>query len=144
MPLGISRLVLSTSAIRRFFAAEDAVDADYLLTESEDFLITERGELILGNQSDFVSGDFTDPDFSGLLTQAGQALITQNDRVIGTEQLFETASIAVQNNLITQDRQVLITQDGLVLTTEVETDFDVLLTQDGNSIITQSLNNLAL
>ena len=52
MPLGISRLVLSTSAIRRFFAAEDAVDADYLLTESEDFLITERGELILGNQSD--------------------------------------------------------------------------------------------
>ena len=68
MPLGISRLVLSTSAIRRFFAA-DAVDADYLLTQSEDFLITERGELILGNQSDFVSGDFTDPDFSGLLTK---------------------------------------------------------------------------
>ena len=68
------------------------------LLESEDFLITERGELILGNQSDFVSGDFTDPDFSGLLTQAGQVLITQNDRVIGTEQLFETASVAVQNN----------------------------------------------
>ena len=62
MPLGISRLVLSTSAIRRFFAVEDAVDADYLLTQSEDFLITERGELILGNQSDFVSGDFTDAD----------------------------------------------------------------------------------
>jgi len=143
MPLGISRLVLSTSAIRRFFAA-DAVDADYLLTESEDFLITERGELILGNQSDFVSGDFTDPDFSGLLTQAGQRLITQNDRVIGTEQLFETASIAVQNNLITQNREVLITQDGLVLTTEVETDFDLLETQNGNSIITQDLNNLAL
>ena len=143
MPLGISRLVLSTSAIRRFFAA-DAVDADYLLTESEDFLITERGELILGNQSDFVSGDFTDPDFSGLLTQAGQRLITQNDRVIGTEQLFETASIAVENNFITQDRQVLITQDGLVLTTEVETDFDLLETQNGNSIITQDLNNLAL
>ena len=143
MPLGISRLVLSTSAIRRFFAA-DAVDADYLLTESEDFLITERGELILGNQSDFVSGDFTDPDFSGLLTQAGQRLITQNDRVIGTEQLFETASISVENNLITQNREVLITQDGLVLTTEVETDFDLLETQNGNSIITQDLNNLAL
>lgn len=143
MPLGISRLVLSTSAIRRFFAA-DAVDADYLLTESEDFLITERGELILGNQSDFVSGDFTDPDFSGLLTQAGQKLITQNDRVIGTEQLFETASLAVQNNLITQNREVLITQDGLVLTSEVETDFDLLETQNGNSIITQDLNNLAL
>lgn len=143
MPLGISRLVLSTSAIRRFFAA-DAVDADYLLTESEDFLITERGELILGNQSDFVSGDFTDPDFSGLLTQAGQVLITQNDRVIGTEQLFETASVAVQNNLITQNREVLITQDGLVLTSEVETDFDLLETQNGNSIITQDLNNLAL
>ena len=143
MPLGISRLVLSTSAIRRFFAA-DAVDADYLLTESEDFLITERGELILGNQSDFVSGDFTDPDFSGLLTQAGQRLITQNDRVIGTEQLFESASVAVQNNLITQNREVLITQDGLVLTTEVETDFDLLETQNGNSIITQDLNNLAL
>ena len=143
MPLGISRLVLSTSAIRRFFAA-DAVDADYLLTESEDFLITERGELILGNQSDFVSGDFTDLDFSGLLTQAGQRLITQNDRVIGTEQLFESASVAVQNNLITQNREVLITQDGLVLTTEVETDFDLLETQNGNSIITQDLNNLAL
>ena len=143
MPLGISRLVLSTSAIRRFFAA-DAVDADYLLTQSEDFLITERGELILGNQSDFVSGDFTDPDFSGLLTEAGQVLITQNDRVIGTEQLFETASVAVQNNFITQDRQVLITQDGLVLTTEIETDFNLLETQNGNSIITQDLNNLAL
>ena len=143
MPLGISRLVLSTSAIRRFFAA-DAVDADYLLTESEDFLITERGELILGNQSDFVSGDFTDPDFSGLLTQAGQRLITQNDRVIGTEQLFESASVGVENNLITQNREVLITQDGLVLTTEVETDFDLLETQNGNSIITQDLNNLAL
>lgn len=143
MPLGISRLVLSTSAIRRFFAA-DAVDADYLLTQSEDFLITERGELILGNQSDFVSGDFTDPDFSGLLTEAGQVLITQNDRVIGTEQLFETASIAVENNFITQDRQVLITQDGLVLTTEIETDFNLLETQNGNSIITQDLNNLAL
>ena len=143
MPLGISRLVLSTSAIRRFFAA-DAVDADYLLTESEDFLITERGELILGNQSDFVSGDFTDPDFSGLLTQAGQVLITQNERVIGTEQLFETASVGVQNNLITQNREVLITQDGLVLTSEVETDFDLLETQNGNSIITQDLNNLAL
>ena len=143
MPLGISRLVLSTSAIRRFFAA-DAVDADYLLTESEDFLITERGELILGNQSDFVSGDFTDLDFSGLLTQAGQRLITQNDRVIGTEQLFEAASVGVENNLITQNREVLITQDGLVLTTEVETDFDLLETQNGNSIITQDLNNLAL
>lgn len=142
MPLGISRLVLSTSAIRRFFAA--GVDADYLLTESEDFLITERGELILGNQSDFVSGDFTDPDFSGLLTQAGQRLITQNDRVIGTEQLFESASVGVENNLITQNREVLITQDGLVLTTEVETDFDLLETQNGNSIITQDLNNLAL
>lgn len=143
MPLGISRLVLSTSAIRRFFAAA-GVDADYLLTESEDFLITERGELILGNQSDFVSGDFTDLDFSGLLTQAGQRLITQNDRVIGTEQLFESASVAVENNLITQNREVLITQDGLVLTTEVETDFDLLETQNGNSIITQDLNNLAL
>ena len=143
MPLGISRLVLSTSAIRRFFAA-DAVDADYLLTESEDFLITERGELILGNQSDFVSGDFTDLDFSGLLTQAGQRLITQNDRVIGTEQLFESASVGVENNFITQNREVLITQDGLVLTTEVETDFDLLETQNGNSIITQDLNNLAL
>ena len=143
MPLGISRLVLSTSAIRRFFAA-DAVDADYLLTESEDFLITERGELILGNQSDFVSGDFTDPDFSGLLTQAGQVLITQNDRVIGTEQLFESASVGVENNFITQNREVLITQDGLVLTSEVETDFDLLETQNGNSIITQDLNNLAL
>ena len=143
MPLGISRLVLSTSAIRRFFAAA-GVDADYLLTESEDFLITERGELILGNQSDFVSGDFTDPDFSGLLTQAGQKLITQNDRVIGTEQLFESASVGVENNLITQNREVLITQDGLVLTTEVETDFDLLETQNGNSIITQDLNNLAL
>lgn len=143
MPLGISRLVLSTSAIRRFFAAA-GVDADYLLTESEDFLITERGELILGNQSDFVSGDFTDLDFSGLLTQAGQRLITQNDRVIGTEQLFEAASVGVENNLITQNREVLITQDGLVLTTEVETDFDLLETQNGNSIITQDLNNLAL
>ena len=82
--------------------------------------------------------------FSGILTQAGTSLITQDGKFIGTEQLFETASVAVQNNLITQDRQVLITQDGLVLTTEVETDFDVLLTQDGNSIITQDLNNLAL
>lgn len=143
MPLGASRLLLSISAMRRTLA-EAGVAADFLLTQAGDYLITQRGELILANQSDFVSGDYVEPEVSLLLTQDLNVIALQNDKLLATEQLFETASLAESNGLITQAREALITQDGLFIVTGVEEQFDVLLTQDGNALSTQDLNNLAL
>ena len=82
MPLGISRLVLSTSAIRRFFGT-DAVDVSGL-----DALITQDGKFFALNQSPndllLVNQDF-DTQGNIFLTQDGRVLQTQDNRTILTQ-----------------------------------------------------------
>ena len=148
MPLGVSRLLLSISAMKRTLAEVAGVDADYLLSQAGEILITERGELILANQSDFVTGDFIDPNISSLLTEAGETILTQNDGVLSTQQLFAVEEVGL-NFIETQDGRTLSTQSGLLILHEesdligqfISGDFlqtqaeEIFLTQDGKSVL---------
>ena len=81
MPLGISRLVLTTSVIRRVFGeAEIALDVfDPLITQSGDFLQLNQSDQLIILQQDFDTvGDI-------FITQAGDELVTQDNRTIITQ-----------------------------------------------------------
>jgi len=81
MPLGITRLVLSTSVIRRVFGeAEIGLGAfDPLITQSGDFLQLNQSDQLIILQQDFETvGDI-------FITQAGDGLVTQDNRAILTQ-----------------------------------------------------------
>lgn len=81
MPIGISRLVLTTSVIRRVFGeAEIALDVfDPLITQSGDFLqLNQTNQLIILQQDFDTVGDT-------FITQAGDELVTQDNRAILTQ-----------------------------------------------------------
>jgi len=81
MPIGISRLVLTTSVIRRVFGeAEIALDVfDPLITQSGDFLqLNQTNQLIILQQDFDTVGDI-------FITQAGDELVTQDNRAILTQ-----------------------------------------------------------
>jgi hypothetical protein len=81
MPIGISRLVLTTSVIRRVFGeAEIGLDVfDPLITQSGDFLQLNQSDQLIILQQDFDTvGDI-------FITQAGDELVTQDNRTIITQ-----------------------------------------------------------
>ena len=83
MPLGISRLVLSVSSIRRKFGAATILPGAGL----DDLIITQDGNFIQLQQSDdllIINQDF-DTTGDTIITQAGLQLFTQDDRVILTQ-----------------------------------------------------------
>jgi len=81
MPLGITRLVLSTSVIRRVFGeAEIGLDAfDPLITQSGDFLQLNQSDQLIILQQDFDTVGDT------FISQAGETLVTQDNRAILTQ-----------------------------------------------------------
>jgi hypothetical protein len=140
MALGVSRLLLSLSAMKRFSFA--TVDADFILTQLEDFILTQSGRPILANQSTY---DTNDPA-SFFLTQDGlNILLTQADAALSTEQyIAEPVVEGATKFIITQDLQRLISQEGLDFILNAPTQFDLILTQSGDALLTQDGSALSL
>ncbi len=76
MPLGISRLVLSTSAIRRVFG--DVVDGDL------EFIITQDGRTLQDQSLRFIDFLVKQEARFNLITQSGDFLLTQSGNTIET------------------------------------------------------------
>jgi flagellar basal body rod protein FlgG len=143
MALGVSRLLLSLSAMKRA-AGEAVIPADLLLTQAGDFIIAENGWVILANESDIPT---TKPDISSYLkTEDGlDILLTQDDDVISTQQYRESAGeFYGDRDIITQDGESIYTQDGRSIQEDTPFIFNLLLTQDGDVISTQDSAPLTL
>ena len=69
MPLGISRLVLSTSAIRRFFGGEVITDFEYITTQDGRTLQDQDLRFIAVEQSDIVTDTIAIDALISLLIQ---------------------------------------------------------------------------
>ena len=144
MALGVSRLLLSLSAMKRF---SSAVDADFILTQLEDFILTQSGRPILANQSTYDTNDDVTPNpASFFLTQDGlNILLTQADAALSTEvYIAEPEAEGAEQYLITQDRLRIVTQDGLELVSNSPLLLDLLLTQEGLVLLTQDNEPLAM
>jgi len=145
MALGVSRLLLSLSAMKRFSFA--TVDADFILTQLEDFILTQSGRPILANQSTYDTTDDVTPNpASFFLTQDGlNILLTQADAALSTEAyIAEPVVEGATNFIITQDLQRLISQEGLDFILNAPTQFDLILTQSGDALLTQDGSSLSL
>ena len=133
------RLALTLSSIRRRFPDDGFFN---LLTQSGDFIHSQRGEFIVTqdevNAPDFVEAtsilltqsgdiivnqfgnplvanqDITDDVLDLLLSQDGNHLATQDNKLLGLDQPFSAGG----NNFLTQDGNFITSQDGNVLTTE--------------------------
>lgn len=134
MALGVSRLLLSLSAMKR---SSSGVAADYLFTQSEDFIITQNGWRFLANQSRLPT---TKPDPISIITlQDGVTnIISQDGSNIGAEQYIENAAdIQGTKLIITQTGEVLLTQDGDTLLENAPLIFNLLELQNGDILATQ-------
>ena len=143
MALGVSRLLLSLSAMKRA-AGEAVITADYILTQDENFIIAQNGWVILANQS---RSDTIKPDISSYLeTEDGlNILLTQDDDVISTQQYRESAGeFFGDRDILTQDGEAIYTQDGRSIQEDTPFIFNLMLTQDGDVITTQELAPLTL
>jgi hypothetical protein len=148
MALGVSRLLLSLSAMKRA-AGEAVIPADLLLTQAGDFIIAENGWLILANQSD--SDTIKPDDIYHILTEDGDLLQAQDDRFLGTQQ--EVIIINANDFILTEDLDQLTAENGyLFLANEsnipttkpdissffrTEDGQNILLTQDDDVFTTQ-------
>ena len=142
MALGVSRLLLSLSAMKRFSFA--TVDADFILTQLEDFILTQSGRPILANQSTYDTSDDVIPNpASFFLTQDGlNILLTQADAALSTEQyIAEPVVEGATKFIITQDLQRLISQEGLDFILNAPTQFDLILTQSGATAFSRKLRS---
>ena len=143
MALGVSRLLLSLSAMKRS-AGQGVIPADYLLTQAGDFIVAENGWVILANQS---RSDTIKPDISSYLeTEDGlNILLTQDDDAIATQQYRESAGeFFGDRDILTQDGEAIYTQDGRSIQEDTPFIFNLMLTQDGDVISTQELAPLTL
>jgi hypothetical protein len=154
MALGVSRLLLSLSAMKRA-AGEAVIPADLLLTQAGDFIIAENGWVILANQSN--SDTIKPDDVYHILTQNGDLLQAQDDRFLGTQQ--EVIIFDANDFILTQDLDQLTAENGyLILANEsdipttkpdissylkTEDGLDILLTQDDDVISTQQYRESA-
>jgi hypothetical protein len=115
MPLGVSRLVLSTSAIRRVFAAE--IGLEYLTTQDGKTLQDQSLRFIAVEQSDIVTTplDLITSIFDPLTTQDGTFLqLEQSNQILLLDQDFETDG----NSFTTQLGETLVTQDNRAILTQ--------------------------
>ena len=118
MPLGISRLVLSTSAIRRFFGGEVITDFEYITTQDGRTLQDQDLRFIAVEQSDIVTDTIASLGLDPLITQDGRFFsLNQNpDLVLLLNQDFDTAG----DHFITQDGRDIVTQDNRAILTQRE------------------------
>jgi hypothetical protein len=118
MPLGISRLVLSTSAIRRVFG--DVVDGDleFIITQDGRTLQDQDLRFIAVEQSDKITDTLVSLGLDALITQDGRffALNQNPNQVLLLEQDFDTAG----DTFISQDGRALKTQNNRTILTQRE------------------------
>src|SRR6056300_186429 len=139
------RLALSLSAIKRFIGDGAGGVVDHILTQASDFITDQNGRPILGENTEFATGRFfADEPLSGLLTEAGEFLFTQDENILSAQALLSLEDTG-ENFLLTEDRRILISENGLSLLVEqseligqsLANEADGLLTQAGMSLITQ-------
>ena len=117
MPLGITRLVLSTSVIRRVFGTTPVIeDFEYLTTQDGRTLQDQDLRFIAVEQSDIVTDEADTTLFDPLITQDGNFFaLNQNPlQILLIEQDFEAAG----DSLETQNAQAVVTQDGRGIITQ--------------------------
>ena len=107
MALGVSRLLLSLSAMKRTVATA-AFPADLLLTQADEFIIAENGWLVLANQSD--SDTIKPDDIYHILTEDGDLLQAQDSRFLGTQQ--EVIIINANDFILAENLDQLTAQNG--------------------------------
>lgn len=115
MPLGITRLVLSTSAIRRVFAGGE-IALEYLTTQDDRTLQDQNLRFIAVEQSSIETDQIVEI-FDPLITQDGQFFqLNQSNQLLVLEQDFETSG----DTFISQAGVVLVTQDNRAILTQRE------------------------
>ena len=115
MPLGISRLVLSTSAIRRVFG-DLITDLEFITTQDGRTLQDQSLRFIAVEQSDKITDTLTSLGLDPLITQDGRffALNQNPNQILLVEQDFDTAG----DIFISQDGRALQTQNNRTIITQ--------------------------
>ena len=116
MPLGITRLVLSTSAIRRFFG-EAITDLEYITTQDGRTLQDQDLRFIAVEQSDIVTDEAITAIFDVLTAQDGSFIqLQQSNQILVLTQDFDTAG----DSFISQAGDTIVTQDNRAILTQRE------------------------
>ena len=110
MALGVSRLLLSLSAMRRT-AGTAAIPADLLLTQADEFIIAENGWIILANQSK--SDTIKPDDIYHILTEDGELLQAQDNRFLGTQQ--EVIIINANDFILAENLDQITAENGWLI-----------------------------
>jgi len=115
MPLGVSRLVLSTSAIRRVFG-DVITDLDFIITQDGRTLQDQDLRFIAVEQSDKITDTLVSLGLDAITTQDGRffALNQNPNQVLLLEQDVETSG----NSFISQDGRALQTQNNRTIITQ--------------------------
>ena len=118
MPLGISRLVLSTSAIRRVFGGDVITDLEFITTQDGRLLQDQDLRFIAVEQSDKITDTLASLGLDAITTQDGKffALNQNTNQVILLNQDFETSG----DTFISQDGRALQTQNNRTILTQRE------------------------
>ena len=115
MPLGISRLVLSTSAIRRVFG-DVITDLEFITTQDGRTLQDQSLRFIAVEQSDKITDTLASLGLDPITTQDGRffALNQNVNQILLVEQDVETTG----NIFLSQDGRVLETQNNRTIITQ--------------------------
>ena len=115
MPLGISRLVLSTSAIRRVFG-DVITDLEFITTQDGRTLQDQSLRFIAVEQSDKITDTLASLGLDPITTQDGGffALNQNVNQILLVEQDVETTG----NIFLSQDGRVLETQNNRTIITQ--------------------------
>mgnify|MGYP001153005259 FL=1 len=115
MPLGVSRLVLSTSAIRRVFG-DVLTDLEFITTQDGRTLQDQDLRFIAVEQSDKITDTLASLGLDAITTQDGRffALNQNPNQILLVEQDVETSG----NSFISQDGRVLETQNNRTIITQ--------------------------
>ena len=115
MPLGISRLVLSTSAIRRVFG-DVITDLEFITTQDGRTLQDQDLRFIAVEQSDKITDTLASLGLDPITTQDGRffALNQNVNQILLVEQDVETTG----NIFLSQDGRVLETQNNRTIITQ--------------------------
>lgn len=115
MPLGVSRLVLATSAIRRVFG-DVITDLEFITTQDGRTLQDQDLRFIAVEQSDKITDTLASLGLDPIITQDGRffALNQNPNQILLVEQDVETTG----NVFLSQDGQVLETQNNRTIITQ--------------------------
>jgi len=117
MPLGVSRLVLATSAIRRVFG-DVITDLDFITTQDGRILADQNLRFIAVEQSDKITDTIASLGLDPIITQDGRFFsLNQNpNQILLLEQDIETSG----DSFISQDGRALQTQNNRTILTQRE------------------------